>query len=182
VEAMTYARRSMELGATNLAAYVTAGEIARQNGSYPESVRFLREGLTRYPDNHVLLNNLLYTLLAVVPTPTNEIADAAQRLTPLGGEDPAYRDTLGAAQLALGRATEAEAILRPLLTDCENGTPLWFRASTHLAEAEIALDRKPEAEQRLQEILRSAVGIPDIDVFRAKRLLDQLELERLQKK
>jgi len=157
--------------------YLIAGEAARVLGNYTRSVEVLQEGLRRFPDDLVLLNNLAYSL-SLQPGGAREAMDYVPRLLDRGGTDLHILDTAMAVCLRAGERDLAEQLITQAVRRAPKGSALWFRARLNQAQIDLERGAVEHAHEVVRELLRQSRGIADEDIVRANQLFYRIEEER----
>ncbi|GAB4441312.1 MAG: hypothetical protein Kow00120_09760 [Anaerolineae bacterium] len=96
-------------------AHVTLGDVYRDKGEYQQAVESYRNAIALDPTLAVAYNNLAWLFIDKLQENLGEAMHLAQRAVELskvnGYADPAYLDTLAAAQIKLGKLEDARANL-----------------------------------------------------------------------
>jgi tetratricopeptide (TPR) repeat protein len=173
LDAFNQMNAALSGGVTNRIAFGVAAEASRFLGNHERAAEILRAGVAFYPDDRVLLNNLVYVL---TQTPGG-LAEARARLPRLltgAMDDPRVLDTAAAVYVADGDKRAAQETIAAMLTMVEAGTPLWFRAHMHAAQLAALGGRAEDYEQAidmLRDALRACESLPDDDAVAASRLI-----------
>ncbi len=174
LDSLNQATAALEAGATDRMTYIVGAEAARLLHNTDRAADLLREGLKRYPEDIVMLNNLAYTL-ADAPGHAAEALDILPFLLNRTARSPWLIDTVSLVYIRNDRLKEAEQALGWIAPPPLPGTPEAFRY--RLREAEIAF-RRDELQQTvsiLRTILRGSRGIADEDILNANRLLSRAD-------
>ncbi len=174
VDALYQMNAALEQGATNRSVYVIGAEAARLSGNYPRAVELLERGLELYPDNTVLLNNLVFTL-AQAPAGKEQAASLLPGLAARAQGQADVLDTVAVAQMRLGQTESARRTLAEIQRIAPKGSPPWFRVALHLAELALQEERAAEAAQIIRDGLAASQGVSDDDLLAANRVLTQAE-------
>lgn len=174
LEQMTFA---INYGATNRTPYIIAAESARLLDNPDRATELLKEGLSRYPNDLNMLNNLVFTL-SLVPDGVEEALDRLPALLQKARENLEVLDTASAVYTRSGLLDDAETILAQILKMVEEGSRSWFRASTRAAEVKLLRGNADAALKGLHELIRHSSGMPDDDVLVLKRLIQEAEVMR----
>ena len=173
LDAFNQKNAALSGGVTNRIVFGVAAEASRFLGNTERAADILRSAVSFYPDDRVLLNNLVYVLTR---TPQG-LAEARARLPRLlagAADDPRILDTATAVYVADRDEQAAQEAIAATLTMVETGTPLWFRARMHAAELAARGGRAQDYEQAietLRDALRACASLPDDDAVDASRLI-----------
>lgn len=122
-----------------------------QLGDLNEAIRCYRIALERFPDQHVLLNNLAYALLRADSSSSEALELVSRAIQAAKSENnrgvlPDYLETLGTALVGLGRLNDAERAFREGIAIAPSNQELLIG----LAEVLVALERRDEVPKLLQ--------------------------------
>jgi Tfp pilus assembly protein PilF len=162
---------AIDHGVTNRTPYVIAAEAARFLGNTERAKDILRRGLSKYPDDLPMLNNLVYLLAVEKRSVDQALQMLPSLLARAPKEDLDIRDTTAVTYLRSGMLEKAEETLRRTLADVTVGSPPWFRATLHMAEIAEKRGQPAKARQLLNDGVKQARGIPDEDVIAANLIL-----------
>jgi exosortase len=170
VDALGQMNEAIDAGVTNKTPYVIAAEASRLLGNTERAAGFLRKGLSFFPDDIGLLNNLVYTLAF----DRKGIQEAVTMLPGLLARSPSNVQVLDTAVVVFLRADQAgnaERMIPEILSLVPAGSVEWFRANMYKASIALKQARPSDADRVLREILRYSETVPDEDVLAANRLL-----------
>lgn len=177
VEALSEMSDALEKGARSKSTYVIAGECARLLGNFERAEELIRRGLSLYPDDIALRNNLAFVLVHR-PDGIEEATSMAEALSSERPDDIEIMDTLAVIYLHAGRFDVARDIVNSILDKTDEGAAPWFRAKTHLADIALQMREPEQAIDILTDLLRSAEGIPDADLLKANDLFVQARVTK----
>ena len=167
---------ALESGATNRIAYLVAAEAARLIGHRERAADILRTGLDVYPHDLAMLNNLAFSLAE--EGEAGQALNVLPELQRLGRGDPNVLDTIATIYLRAGMPKQGQTTAQAMIDAVDFGTPLWFRARLHLADAAMQQEEQQAARAILEELFRHTRDIPNTDIVTAMRLLAQCVADR----
>lgn len=173
IDAMFHLTSAINSGTTNKYVFILASETARQLGNLNNAGAILESGLQYYPNDRILLNNLVYTLAQSEAT-AQEALKYIPELLELAGNDPRMLDTAATAFLSANQLDKAEDIFNLLLKRNNHIPEYWFRSNMKLAEIAMRRDNTAKAKTLLSEILKNTRDMKDEDVKKASKLLESL--------
>jgi len=165
-------------GATNRTPYLISAEVSRLLRNYDRAADTLRRALAHHPGNPAILNNLAYVLAQDAQT----VPEATALLPALEGaapDDPRIRDTIAVVHLRAGHLEQARQSVIRMLRHTDPGSPLWFRAQTHLAEIAWRQGKDQTAISMLEQLLKGSRNIPDEDILAANALFNRITTEKI---
>ncbi len=176
LEEMTFA---IKHGSKKKMTYIIAAESARLIRDYDQAVTLLREGLTIYPNDKTLRNNLAYILVQTEDGVT-EATEIIETLIKETSNNIQILDTATMIFIKNGQLQKAKAIIEDILTKTTQGSNIYFRAKTH--EANIAMQENDyeKAQKILEQIVASADDIPKYDLIEASDLLNKARADMKQ--
>jgi tetratricopeptide (TPR) repeat protein len=174
VDAMFQMQSAINHGATNPAPYLIASEASRLLRNYDRAIDILHQGLKHNPDNSALINNLAFTMTHS-PKYIDDVAAMIPQLQQLAEDNPQIKDTLAAVYIHTSKLDSAMDTIKSILNDTHPGSPIWFRAKTHLARIARLRGQNAEAIALLNGLLKNLKQIPDEDILRANALLTQIK-------
>lgn len=177
LDAMFEMNSAIAGGATNRTPYLISAEVSRLLRHYDRAADTLRRGLAHHPGHPDLLNNLAY-VLAQVPVRVPEAVALLPALETAATGTPGILDTIAVVHLRAGQFEQAHQTLIRLLKHAEPGSPLWFRAQTHLAEIAWQQDKDQTAMSMLEQLLKGSRNIPDEDILAANALFNRITTEK----
>lgn len=177
LDAMFEMNTAIDGGATNRTPFLISAEVSRLLRHYDRAADTLRRGLVHHPGHPDLLNNLAY-VLAQIPARVPEAAALLPALETAATETPAILDTIAVVHLRTGQPELARQTLIRMLNHAEPGSPLWFRAQTHLAEIAWLQGKDQTAISMLEQLLKGSRNIPDEDILTANALFNQITTKR----
>jgi len=152
--------------------YLIAAEAARREGDQARAIRILQMARVRYPDDHNVLNNMIYTLAQDAGT----VADAKALLPSLitkGRDDFAVNDTAALVYMRAGDLKSAEEHMRRALTYVKSGDYAWLEVYLNAAEMQMRLGKFKDARESLGIVMKTAVRSADVDA-KARDLQNEL--------
>ncbi|MDP6523604.1 MAG: archaeosortase/exosortase family protein [Kiritimatiellia bacterium] len=177
IDALQQMTTAIEYGATNRTPYVIAAESARLLDGLDRATELLREGLSRYPNDMGMMNNLVFTL-SLAPEGIEEALDRLPALMQQARNSLQVLDTASVVYTRSGLLDDAETILKQILLKVEEGSRSWFRASTRSAEVKLLRGDAKAALKDLHTLIHHSAGMPDDDVLVLTRLIDEAELAK----
>ena len=177
IDALQQMTTAIEYGATNRTPYVIAAESARLLDRLDRATELLREGLSRYPGDMNMMNNLVFTL-SLAPDGIEEALDRLPALLQQARNSLQVLDTASVVYTRSGLLDDAETILKQILLKVEKESRSWFRASTRVAEVKLLRGEAEAALKDLHILIHHSAGMPDDDVLVLTRLIDEAELAK----
>ncbi len=174
LDSLTQATAALDAGATDRMTYIIGAEAARLLHNPGRATDLLRQGLKRYPNDVIMLNNLAYTL-ADTPDRTAEALDILPSLLPRTTGSPWLIDTVALVYLRNDRLKEAEQALGWIMKEPPPGSPEAFRYRLRQAEIALRRDELQKTAAILRSILRGSKGIADEDILNANRMLSRAD-------
>ncbi len=98
--------RGEDVRGVQIASIILAAESARLENRLQHAVSILEAALNEYPDNPILLNNLIYTM-ARHPEMRERVVNMLPQLERLAGDQPELLDTMAVVYLAKGQVERA---------------------------------------------------------------------------
>ena len=181
VDAMFQMQSAINNGATNPVPYLIASEASRLLRNYDRAIDILHQGLKHNPDNYILINNLAFTMTHS-PKYVDDAAAMIPLLKQLSVANPQIKDTLAAVYIHTSRLDSAIDTIKSILNNTRPGSPIWFRAKTHLAEIAWLRGQKADAVALLNGLLKNLKQIPDEDILRTNALLTKINENDEQKR
>lgn len=137
-----------------------------QQGEFKEAQKHYETLLIQYPNEAQFLNNLAYIYFSNGNSKALSYAEKAQQLAP---EQASSNDTLGWILVNTGKVEDGLHYLRSAHSHMSQNLEIRY----HIAVALDKLDRKEEAKQELEQVLKS--NEPFNGLEQAKALLEKLK-------
>lgn len=160
-EANTALLRAVELDPSRTDSHYLLGTLAEREGHMDAAVAAYRRALTTSPDHWPSLNNLAWRLTESKGD-LAEAVELAERAVRLSERSPVALDTLGWAQLALGRKSEAVRSLRAAVSGAPGDPAIRWR----LVQALHANGDLADCRAELARVLASP-DFADVEAARA---------------
>ncbi len=173
IDSMFHLTSAMNAGSTNKFVFALAGETARQLGNNDNAVAILRTAYKHYPEDKIIINNLIYTLAQSEATAPDALI-YIPKLLRIDKQDPDILDTVATALLKAHQLDKAEDIITLLLKRHSHIQKHWFSANMKLAEIAMLRNNHAKAKTLLTEILNNISKISDEDVKAANKLLEKV--------
>lgn len=177
IEAGLAMQDAIAAGSTNRLPFLIAADGYQRMNRARDAAQVLREGLSNYPDDLMLLNNLAY-ILAMHPDTAADAMEWENKLAPHVETNPEVRDTWAFVLLRNGDYAAARRLLAQNIRVLSPDSRLWFRSQVNLAEVVWRQGQPQVAQSMLEQLLRGARNIPDADVLVANRLLVRINASR----
>ncbi len=178
LDAMFEMNSAIADGATNQTPYLISAEASRLLRHYDRAADTLRRGLEHHPGHPALLNNLAY-VLAQIPESVPEALALLPALETAAHDNPLILDTIAVVHLCADQLEQARQTIIRMLTQTNPGSPLWFRAQTHLAEIAWRQGQDQTAISMLEQLLKGSRNIPDEDILAANALFNRITTEKI---
>lgn len=178
LDAMFEMNTAIAGGATNRTPYLISAEVSRLLRHYDRAADTLRRGLVHHPGHPALLNNLAY-VLAQVPARVPEAVAMLPSLETAAANTPSILDTIAVVYLRADQLEQARQTIIRMLNHADPGSPLWFRAQTHLAEIAWRQGKDQIAISMLEQLLKGSRNIPDDDILAANALFNRITSEKI---
>jgi tetratricopeptide (TPR) repeat protein len=153
-----------------------AAEAARIEGRFGASVDILKKAHALYPDDHKILNNLVY-VLAQDPSTLDDAISMLPELEKIPEKTFHVYDTLAAVHMKGGRIREAKQYMDKALKALKKDAYSASEVRVNAAELLFNMGEIKEAEKQIKEI-RADSERSDLVDRRASRLLERIEAER----
>jgi len=181
VDAMTQMQSAINNGATNVSPYLIASEASRLLQNYDRAADILNQGLKHHPNNQILINNLAFTL-TYVPKHRDELIAMIPKIKHMAQTNPQIKDTLAIIYLRTKDLDSAQKTITEILTNTQQGSSIWFRAKTHLAEIAWKRGQKRDASAILRDLFKNLKHISDENIMEANKLLSEITEEKSEEK
>ncbi|MEI6516350.1 MAG: hypothetical protein WCO77_10250, partial [bacterium] len=150
--------------------YLMAAEAARREGRLGRAINILKLCRAKYPDNLVVLNNLVFTL-AQEPMAVKEAVDLLPELLKAKRDDFAIYDTVALVYMKAGNLTQAQEYMKKALAMVRKGEYEWLQVYLNAAETQVKLGKYKDAKENLALIMKSPERTSGIEA-RARELQD----------
>ena len=164
--------REQGLKQANVRTFLLAAEAARREGNFDRSVKILRIGRSRYPDDVNILNNLVYVLAQDRRT-VGEAVTLVSALVQKSKEDFAIYDTAALVYTRAGDLVNAERYMKKALGLVRQGDYAWLEVYLNAAETRMRMGKYKEARANLDLIRKNPSRSPDMEA-RVRELLNEL--------
>jgi tetratricopeptide (TPR) repeat protein len=156
--------------------FVLAAEAARIEGKFGASIDILKKAHALYPDDHKILNNLVY-VLAQDPSTLDDAKSMLPELEKIPEKTFHVYDTLATVHMKDGRIREAKQYMDKALKALKKDAYSASEVRVNAAELLFNMGEIKEAEKQIKEI-RADSERSDLVDRRASRLLERIEAER----